>query len=346
MDDLRFDIVDSLSRAKFYALSSYNKESLEKKAKGNPPRWMENQIQKDLQGIRHANASSDALDTYLKQFSKETLEKDYLLIRFTLKEDKFETYPKTLSRFGGRLEAVKNALHALKDAGLLPEKLDFILCINDKIFDAYEGEVPIFVFSKNVEDPRQKNLILMPDGMNLSRWAYIYPTIRFASFIFPWSKKTDRMIWRGSNTNPVREKLVSKKEAYPFLDASLTDGRGGTYIIPEYQIENKYLLSLDGISSTWPGLLWKLASNGLVLKQKSSHMQWYYGAMEPGVHYLEVKGDLSDLREKYDWAQGHQTESQRISDQAQRFVQENLLYEDMLHYMARVFGAYHRRTES
>jgi hypothetical protein len=338
LDDLRFDGVDGLARLKFHVMAPYDAKSLLEKTKAEAPSWIKEQLEEDLRHLSPEKKSKEALDHYMAGFSKEDLQNNLLLIRFTLKDGKISSYPKTLNRFQGRLAAVQDALMILNKEKLLPEGLDFILCINDKVFEGYQGEVPIFVFSKNVEDPRQRNLILMPDGMNLSRWAYNYATIRFANSVFPWDKKKNIVFWRGSNTNPIREKVVSLP--LPFVDAAMTDGRDAAYMIPEHQIQYKYLLSLDGISSTWPGFLWKLASNAVTLKQDSPHMQWYYGGVKPGVHYVPVAGDLNDLEAQYQWAEAHPEEVQKISQNAQEFVAENLTYEDMLHYMARVFREY------
>jgi hypothetical protein len=350
LDDLRFDCIDSLARLKFHVVAPYDAKSLLEKTNAEAPTWMKEQLEKDLHSFRleqnsnigleqKSNISLKSLmDTYMKGFSKEDLQNNLLLIRFTVKNGKLSSYPETLNRFQGRLAAVQDALMILNKEKLLPEGLDFILCINDKVFEGYQGEVPIFVFSKNVEDPRQRNLILMPDGMNLSRWAYNYDTIRFANSVFPWDKKKNIVLWRGSNTNPIREKIVSLP--LPFVDAKMTDGRDAAYMIPEYQIQYKYLLSLDGISSTWPGFLWKLASNAVTFKQASPHVQWYYGGLKPGVHYVPVAADLSDLEMQYRWAEAHPEEVKKISENAQEFVAENLTYEDMLHYMTRVLRGY------
>lgn len=337
LDDSRFDTVDALARLKFYLIAPYDGKNIRTKIERLGPSWMQEQIKGNLASISPSHTSKESLDSYMSQFSKEDLQK-FLLVRFTIKKGEIIQYPQTIQQFQGRLTALHHALEILLKENLLPEGLDFIVCINDKIFEGYRGEIPIFVFSKDVSDARQRNLILIPDGMNLSRWAYHYPTIRFANFIFPWAKKKNTLLWRGSNTNPIRERVVQM--TLPFLDAVITDGRDQSYMIPEYQIQFKYLLSLDGISSTWPGLLWKLASNSVTFKQASSHQQWYYGGIKPGVHYVEVQKDLSDLEAEYQWAESHPQEAQIISDNAQAFVRDNLTYEEMLHYLARVFNAY------
>lgn len=335
LDDFRFDTVDAMARLYFYMKKPYDPSSLKEKLKNPAPTWVQERI--DEISLR---CSSQKLTDYLGQFSKEALQNTLLLIRIRLINGKIETYPETLNRFQGRLEAVLKALNYLNEENLLPQDLDFILCINDKIFDDYKGEVPIFVFSKNLDRINEKNLILIPDGMNLSRWGHVETTIHFANFIYPWHKKKDILFWRGSNTNPIRLKAAELSKQSSFFDIELTDGRNEQYLIPEYQIQYKYLLSLDGISSSWPGLLWKLASNSVVLKQKSSHVQWYYNGLSPSVHFIEIQEDLNDLQEKFTKAQHNINDGQMMTNAAQNFIKNNVTYEEMLHYMARIFKAY------
>ena len=341
LDDVRFDMVDALVRTKSHILSNYSHRNLSRKMNSPAPQWIQTRITSDLDYLSKKPITSKTLGDYMDQFSLQKLKNELLIIRRTLKNGEWHYFPKTLNRFRGRLTAIQIALDILNKEGLLPDHLDFILCINDKIFEAYKGDVPIFVFSKDTRTPEAKNLILIPDGMNLSRWAYVYPTICFANKVFPWTSKKDQVLWRGSNTNPIRLHASSTlRKNLTFLDAALTSGRDNAYMIPENQIQSKYLLSLDGISSTWPGLLWKLASNCLVLKQDSTHIQWYYDALHPYAHFVPVRQDLSDLQQRYHWIQTNSHEVKSIRYNAQKFIQENLMYEDMLHYMARVFREY------
>lgn len=335
LDGVRFDIVDASTRLRFYLLKPYNAQSLRQRIEAPSPSWVQERLDevKKLPSPRF-----EELTTFMNQFSLQELEEKLLLVRITLVNGEIQTFPKGLKKFQGRLQAVLKALDFLNKEKLLPSHLDFILCVNDKIFESYDGKIPIFAFSKNQDILTEKHLILIPDGMNLSRWAHTEPTICFANFLFPWKNKHDKVVWRGSNTNLIREKAASLP--FSFLDAQITDGRNETYIIPELQIENKYLLSLDGISSTWPGFLWKLRSNSLVIKQRSPHVQWYYNGVQAGVHYIDVKADLSDLEECYRWAQAHPMTVQLLVENAQKFTQEWVSYEAMLYYMAKIFQAY------
>lgn len=45
-----------------------------------------------------------------------------------------------------------------------------------------------------------------------------------------------------------------------------------------------------------------MLGNSLVLKQDSPYYEHFYTHLKPGVHYIPVKRDLSDLIEKIKWA--------------------------------------------
>ncbi len=249
------------------------------------------------------------------------------------------TFPEKLPYFDGRRRSIIGGLKILHKLGLL-HPCEFLLSISDLVGPQYTGQVPLFAFSKNMALSAHRNIILIPDGINMSKWGSIIPTIQFASNAFPWDKKVDKIYWRGSNTNPIRSAFVTLSKNIPFIDARLTSGRNAAYAIPEEQIRYKYLISLDGVSSTWPGLLWKLASNSLTLKQESSHIQWYYGALKPYVHYLPLENDLRDLEKVYAYAQTHDDEMKMIASNAQEFIQKNARYEDLLAYLKITMDAY------
>ena len=53
-------------------------------------------------------------------------------------------------------------------------------------------------------------------------------------------------------------------------------------------IANKFLLSVDGWTSAWGRVPWILNSNSMLVKQKSTTVQWFYSEMIEGEHYKEV----------------------------------------------------------
>lgn len=63
----------------------------------------------------------------------------------------------------------------------------------------------------------------------------------------------------------------------------------------EEHLKYKYLLSVDGWTSAWVRVPWILSSNSVLLKQKSTTVQWFYGEMQEDKHYIEVSENFSSL---------------------------------------------------
>lgn len=51
-----------------------------------------------------------------------------------------------------------------------------------------------------------------------------------------------------------------------------------------------------------------MLGDALVFKQTSDFFEHFYRQMEPNVHYIPLKHDLSDVVEKIKWAQTHDDE--------------------------------------
>ncbi|KAL7553009.1 hypothetical protein ACHAWF_016247 [Thalassiosira exigua] len=79
----------------------------------------------------------------------------------------------------------------------------------------------------------------------------------------------------------------------------------------------KYHIDLGGGGgTTWSGTLEKLGLPGLLFHHVTPTKDYIHDAMVPWVHYVPIKSDLSDLREKYDWAENHPRMARQISDNA------------------------------
>ncbi|KAL7536446.1 hypothetical protein ACHAXR_007169, partial [Thalassiosira sp. AJA248-18] len=71
-----------------------------------------------------------------------------------------------------------------------------------------------------------------------------------------------------------------------------------------------------GGGTTWSGTLEKLGLPGLLFHHVTPTKDYLHDKIEPWVHYVPIKADLSDLQDKYHWAQTHPKMSQSISDNA------------------------------
>lgn len=118
-------------------------------------------------------------------------------------------------------------------------------------------------------------------------------------------------------------------------------------------LQYKYLINVDGTVAAYR-LPYLLAGNSLVFKHDSIYYEHFYKSLQPWIHYVPIKKDLSDLIEKLNWAQQHDIEvrfcnfctslcflplyffyqAQNISKNAQNFVKSNLLPADIFCYYA------------
>ena len=68
--------------------------------------------------------------------------------------------------------------------------------------------------------------------------------------------------------------------------------------------------------TTWTGTLEKLAMPGVLFHHETPTRDYFYDKLEPMVHYIPVRTDLEDLKEKFDWAESHPEEAKQISKRA------------------------------
>ena len=85
----------------------------------------------------------------------------------------------------------------------------------------------------------------------------------------------------------------------------------------------KYQIDLGGGGgTTWSGTIQKLAMPGLLFHHVTPTKDYIHDRMTPWIHYVPVASDLSDLKEKFDWAESHPHASQWIARRGSQFVQE------------------------
>ena len=100
----------------------------------------------------------------------------------------------------------------------------------------------------------------------------------------------------------------------------------------EEMLQYKYHAIIDGVTCTFPALQWKLLSGSLCFKQESDDIQYYYDELIPWKHYVPLKRDLSDLKERILWAKSHDSEAEQIAKNGKEFVLTHLMPEHILLY--------------
>ena len=95
----------------------------------------------------------------------------------------------------------------------------------------------------------------------------------------------------------------------------------GEYMSLEELAQYKYHIDLGGGGgTTWTGTMTKMAMPGLLFHHMTPTKDYIHEYMKPWIHYIPVKVDLSDLKEKYDWAEAHPQAAEMIASQGSELM--------------------------
>jgi hypothetical protein len=173
-------------------------------------------------------------------------------------------------------------------------------------------------------------------------WSPLYEFLEHP--IEPFADKEDRCVWRGAssgrmdgvgnrfalvkkwhNRTPdidvafVKVRVAPKREEYV---ADIQNGFVATVITPREWAKSKYIISCPG-NMNESGLHWKLASNSVILMAPPEACTWLLeDRLIPGIHYVRVKDDWSDLESQLEWCRSHQSTCQEIAENARKFVNQ------------------------
>jgi hypothetical protein len=333
-----------------------------------PPKWMLEQITTDLQTYRERVLSTQLLDEgfYGKEFEC------HKLIRFRIQDRILSVATNECLRKSKHADELIIALKKLNDLVSLPD-VDFIVSLQDGFSrDDSLPFCPWFVFAKSFDNEKH---ILIPDLMALRGYPNVREEIEQASRTYPWSSKIEKIFWRGATTGGSltthtwadlpRSRLVLFSLKHPeIIDArfnrvvqaapgvkEILQSRGmmAKTVRRADHLRYKYLIDVDGNTSTFERFFWQLFSNSLIFKQNSPNRQWYYAGLQANQHFLPVKEDLSDLMEQILWAKRHDYEAQQIAEQASDFVRHHLTNEDHFLYLTlllREYAALWKKSQS
>jgi hypothetical protein len=118
---------------------------------------------------------------------------------------------------------------------------------------------------------------------------------------------------------------------------------------------SRYRYQIDfggGGGTTWRGVLTKLTMPGVLFHHETMMKDWFFDLMIPWVHYIPFTWDLSDLEERYRWAEANQGRCREISQAASDLARylfspkymERLYNELYRDYLGQVIEAYRPTT--
>lgn len=143
----------------------------------------------------------------------------------------------------------------------------------------------------------------------------------------PFAEKDGVAIFRGKvRGKPKRIALFERWFGAEGFDLGDTSSRP---VRPEWavakatireQLRHRFVLCVEG-NDVSSNLKWVMSSNSLAVMPRPEFETWFQeGLLEPGVHYVEVAPDFSDLREKLDWHLAHPAACERILAAAHAWV--------------------------
>ena len=197
----------------------------------------------------------------------------------------------------------------------------------------------------------------------------------------PWHQKKNAAIWRGGLTGIYRNgfklgmlksktptqvcqmmhrcNLVLSHAASSLVDAQLIGtpkhvpasiGTAQLYAPTKASyadmLQYKAIIMLEGndISS---GLKWALYSNSVVMTQPPTKTSWALEELlEPWVHYVPLKEDLTDVEEKMQWILDHDDEAQEIVRRGSLWVQDLLYHPEVERDDALIYDEMLRRYQA
>ena len=161
------------------------------------------------------------------------------------------------------------------------------------------------------------------------------------NFDIPFDEKNNKIIWRGTSTgyrgdpsNIPRVNLVNKYQnhenknidiKFSSLCQNVIDNNFiFSHLSMKEQLQSKFLISVEG-NDVASNTEWVLYSNSVVIMSKPTMCSWsMQDKLIPGIHYVEVKSDHSDLEEKYEWCLNNLEECKKIAENGKKYIEQFL----------------------
>ena len=153
-----------------------------------------------------------------------------------------------------------------------------------------------------------------------------------------FNQKKDQMVWRGGAYHALRRGFVEKLFDHPKCNVGQTNKPVENvpwqkeFLSIEEQLQYKVIFCPEG-NDVATNLKWVLSSNSLCFMPKPRYETWFMeGTLQAGVHYDEVKSDLSDFDKKIEYYCKSTYEAEAIIKNANAFVKQfqNQQMEDLL----------------
>lgn len=136
--------------------------------------------------------------------------------------------------------------------------------------------------------------------------------------------KKNRIIFRGACYQELRKRFMDRHFLTKNCDAGDTARNADKWkkapVNKTIQIENKYILSLEG-NTFASNLIWAMSSNSLVIAPKMKNETWLMeGTLRPNEHFALLNDDFENLEELIEYYNSHPNQAQEIIDNAHSYL--------------------------
>lgn len=149
---------------------------------------------------------------------------------------------------------------------------------------------------------------------------------RFVKDRRPFEAKRDLLVWRGHAAARHRARFLEQFHGSRFCDVGEVGPREATlrwrrpFLSIDEHLDYKFILSIEG-HDVATNLKWILSSNSLCFMTRPKIESWFMeGTLVPGVHYVMLADDYSDLEEKVRYYLEHPDAARGILERAHAFV--------------------------
>jgi hypothetical protein len=230
-----------------------------------------------------------------------------------------------------------------------PSVLVHLLVHADPQVDGFTGSISDFTpdcvvgFCSN-----GANAVLVPDAVFFNSGGYARVREMALANAIPWRERNDEVLWRGATTgiglvadddmSGSNQRLIPRtrmclilkgvpgtsvafagviQSSNPPIDkARLAEAGVLADFVPLSEwARRRFALDIDGNSNAWSNPFQRLILGCCLIKVQSEHgfRQWYYDDLVPWQHFVPVRPDMADLREKIEWCRSHADECAAIA---------------------------------
>lgn len=161
---------------------------------------------------------------------------------------------------------------------------------------------------------------------------------KWVNDIIPFKDKKDKLVWRGGAYQALRKEFVKKFHDNRYCNIGQTNKPKENvpwqkeFMSIKEQLTYKFIFCPEG-NDVASNLKWVMSSNSLCIMPKPKFETWFMeGMLQPGIHYVQVKDDFSDLEDVIAYYSSKNEEAEEIiksaNDYVKKFQDKNL--EDIL----------------